>query len=226
MIDPAHRSRWRRPARRGVRRGYADLGRLRHRRGWRSSAVAAEAYGCGPWRCCLVNRLADGLDGAVARQTRLTDLGGFLDIVLDFIVYAGMVFAFALADPAANALAAAFLLFAFMGTGSSFLAFAIMAAKRGITTDLRGRKSLYYLGGLAEGTETILFLALACLLPDRFVPLALGFAVYVLDHHDRACDRGHSTAARKFGPCCLNRCRPSRHKVCDAHRRTGAGSWP
>ena len=123
----------------------------------------------------LVNRLADGLDGAVARQTRLTDLGGFLDIVLDFLVYAGMVFAFAVADPAGNALAAAFLLFAFMGTGSSFLAFAIMAAKRGISTDLRGRKSLYYLGGLAEGTETILFLALACLLPDHFVLLALGF---------------------------------------------------
>ena len=138
-------------------------------------AVAAEFYGLA-LALLLVNRLADGLDGAVARQTRLTDLGGFLDIVLDFLVYAGMVFAFALADPAANALAAAFLLFAFMGTGSSFLAFAIMAAKRGISTDLRGRKSLYYLGGLAEGTETILFLALACLLPDSFVLLALGFA--------------------------------------------------
>ena len=138
-------------------------------------AVAAEFYGLA-LALLAVNRLADGLDGAVARRTRLTDLGGFLDIVLDFLVYSGMVFAFALADPAANALAAAFLLFAFMGTGSSFLAFAIMAAKRGISTDLRGRKSLYYLGGLAEGTETILFLALACLLPDHFVLLALGFA--------------------------------------------------
>jgi hypothetical protein len=88
-----------------------------------------------------------------------------------------MVFAFALADAAANALAAAFLLFAFMGTGSSFLAFAIMAAKRGIATERRGRKAFYFLGGLAEGSETILFLVLACLMPDRFVPLALGFAV-------------------------------------------------
>ena len=139
-------------------------------------AVSAEAYGLA-LVLFLANRLADGLDGAVARQTRLTDLGGFLDIVLDFIVYAGMVFGFALADPAANALVAAFLLFAFMGTGSSFLAFAIMAAKRGIATDRRGRKSLYYLGGLAEGAETILFLSLACLLPDSFVPLAVGFAV-------------------------------------------------
>jgi phosphatidylglycerophosphate synthase len=139
------------------------------------AALAAGAHGAA-LALFLVNRVADGLDGAVARQTRLTDLGGFLDIVLDFIVYAGMVFGFALADPDANALAAALLLSAFMGTGSSFLAFAVMAAKRGIATTQRGRKSLYYLGGLAEGTETILFIALACLWPDLFVPLAVGFA--------------------------------------------------
>jgi phosphatidylglycerophosphate synthase len=137
-------------------------------------AVTAGNYGTGLALLAL-NRLADGLDGAVARHTRLTDLGGFLDIVLDFVVYAGMVFAFALADPARNALAAAFLLFAFMGTGSSFLAFAIMAARRQLATDRRGRKSLYYLGGLAEGTETILFLAAACLLPGHFPELALLF---------------------------------------------------
>jgi phosphatidylglycerophosphate synthase len=123
----------------------------------------------------LGNRVADGLDGAVARRSRLTDLGGFLDIVLDFVVYAGIVFAFALADPARNALAAAFLLFAFMGTGSSFLAFAIMAAKRSLTTERSGRKSLYYLGGLTEGTETILFLAAFCLWPAQFPVLALAF---------------------------------------------------
>jgi phosphatidylglycerophosphate synthase len=140
------------------------------------AALAGEAYGAA-LALFLLNRLADGLDGAVARHTRLTDRGGFLDIVLDFIVYAGMVFGFALADPAANALAAAFLLFAFMGTGSSFLAFAVMAAKRGLATERRGRKSLYYLGGLAEGTETILFVVLACLMPALFVPLAVGFAV-------------------------------------------------
>ncbi|MFL5332547.1 MAG: CDP-alcohol phosphatidyltransferase family protein [Geminicoccaceae bacterium] len=138
-------------------------------------AVMAGHYGAG-LALLAFNRLADGLDGAVARHSRPTDLGGFLDIVLDFIVYAGMVFAFAVADPGANALAAAFLLFAFMGTGSSFLAFAVMAAKRRLSTDLRGRKSLYYLGGLAEGMETMLFLALACLVPDRFAALALVFA--------------------------------------------------
>lgn len=139
-------------------------------------AVGSGFYGMG-LLLFLLNRLADGLDGAVARHSRLTDLGGFLDIVLDFITYAGMVFAFALAEPERNGLAAAFLLFAFMGTGSSFLAFAIMAAKRRITTASRGRKSLYYLGGLAEGSETILFLVLSCLWPTGFPWLALAFGV-------------------------------------------------
>lgn len=125
----------------------------------------------------LANRLLDGLDGAVARRNGTTDLGGYLDIVLDFIVYAGMVFAFAAHDPARNALAASFLLLAFMGTGSSFLAFAVMAAKRRIETSTRGAKSLYYLGGLTEGTETIAFLVACCLFPGAFPVLATLFAV-------------------------------------------------
>jgi phosphatidylglycerophosphate synthase len=125
----------------------------------------------------LANRLADGLDGAVARRNGVTDLGGYLDIVLDFIIYAGIVFAFALADPERNALAAAFLIFSFIGTASSFLAYAVMAAKRRIETALRGRKSLYYLGGITEGTETILFLVLCCLAPAWFPWLAVAFGL-------------------------------------------------
>jgi len=135
------------------------------------AALAQQRYGLG-LGLLLLNRLFDGLDGALARQRGLSDLGGFLDIVLDFIVYAGVPFAFALADPAANALAAAFLILSFVGTGSSFLAYAVMAARRGITTELRGRKSLYYLGGLTEGTETILAFVLACLLPAWFPLIA------------------------------------------------------
>lgn len=123
----------------------------------------------------LINRVADGLDGAVARRHGVTDLGGYLDITLDFIVYSALAFSFALADPAANALASAFLVFSFMGTGSSFLAFAIMAAKRGLVTEARGKKSLYYLGGLTEGTETILFFVTVCIWPDEFPLAALIF---------------------------------------------------
>ena len=137
-------------------------------------AIAGRAYLLG-LTLLLLNRLCDGLDGAVARRRGVTDLGGFLDIVLDFLIYAALPFAFALADPAANALPGAFLIFSFMGTGSSFLAYANMAAKRGIATELRGRKSLYYLGGLTEGTETIVAFVLACLWPAWFPLIAWTF---------------------------------------------------
>jgi phosphatidylglycerophosphate synthase len=138
------------------------------------AAIAGEAYGLG-LGFLLLNRLLDGLDGALARRTGITDRGGFLDIVCDFIVYAGVPMAFALADPAANALPAAFLIFSFIGTATSFLAFAIMAAKRGMTTELRGKKSLYYLGGLTEGSETVLAFVLACLWPAWFPLIAWTF---------------------------------------------------
>jgi phosphatidylglycerophosphate synthase len=120
----------------------------------------------------VLNRTADGLDGAVARRNGVTDLGGYLDIVLDFIVYSGVVFGFAVADPAINALPAAFLIFSFMGTGASFLAFAVMAAKHELESPEQGTKSLYYLGGLAEGTETIMFLLAVLLWPTGFPLMA------------------------------------------------------
>lgn len=116
------------------------------------------------------NRILDGLDGAVARETRASDRGGFLDIALDFLFYAGVVFGFALVNPE-NALPAAFLLMSFIGTSSSFLAYASIAAKRGLITEKRGKKSLYYLGGLTEGTETILFFTVICWIPQVF-PIA------------------------------------------------------
>ena len=136
-------------------------------------ALAAAAY---PLALALIlaNRVADGLDGAVARRAGATDLGGYLDIVLDFFFYAGVPFFFAVGRPDA-ALPACVLVFSFVGTGSSFLAFAAVAAKRGLTTEARGRKSIYYLGGLTEGAETIALFVLVCLLPGYFGVLAWVF---------------------------------------------------
>ncbi len=125
----------------------------------------------------LVSRLCDALDGAVARQTETTDAGGFLDIALDFLFYAGIVLAFAIASPKVNALPAAVLLMTFVGTTSSFLAFAALAAKRGIVSIEYPDKSFYFLGGLAEATETLLFFIAFCLCPRWFQPLAYAFAV-------------------------------------------------
>ena len=126
------------------------------------------------------NRIADGLDGAVARATRRTDRGAFLDITLDFLVYAAVPLGFAAWDAPANALPAAFLLASFVANGSAFLAFSVMAERRGLVTARQGQKSIYYLAGLAEGFETIAFMIAVCLLPATFPVLATIFAALCL----------------------------------------------
>jgi phosphatidylglycerophosphate synthase len=126
-----------------------------------------------------LNRLADGLDGPVARLTKPTDRGGILDIVCDFAFYGMVPLAFAIRDPSV-ALPAAALLLAFYINGASFLSFAIMAAKRGLNTEAQGPKSLYYTSGLVEGTETIAFFVAMILFPHWFSTLALSFAALCL----------------------------------------------
>ncbi|MEY2656039.1 MAG: hypothetical protein RLZZ524_3067 [Pseudomonadota bacterium] len=126
--------------------------------------------------CIALNRLADGLDGAMARQSQPTDRGAFLDISLDFLFYSSIPLAFAIADPARHGLAAAVLIYAFVGTGSTFLAFAVIAAQRGLASTVHPGKGFHYLGGLTEATETIAVFCLMCLVPAWFNPLALGFA--------------------------------------------------
>ena len=124
----------------------------------------------------LLSRLLDGLDGAVARAAQPTDRGGFLDITLDFVFYAAIPLAFAIADPTRNALAAAVLLASFIGTGSSFLAFAALAQKRGLSDTRLPDKSFYFLGGLTEATETLTAFAAMCLWPASFPVIAFVFA--------------------------------------------------
>lgn len=123
----------------------------------------------------FASRVADGLDGAVARASKITDFGGFLDIVCDFIFYGAIAFAFALRDPAENGIAGAFLLMSFYANGASFLSFAILAAKRGLKTETRGIKSLYFTAGILEGTETIVFFIIICVWPGAFSTLAWWF---------------------------------------------------
>ena len=138
-------------------------------------AIALQAYlwGLG---LLLASRLLDGLDGTVARLTQPSDAGGFLDITLDFVFYAAIPVGFALAEPSANALPAAVLLATFIGTGSSFLAFAALAEKRGLSDTALPGKSFYFLGGLTEATETIGVFAAMCVWPQHFAWLAYGFA--------------------------------------------------
>jgi len=142
-------------------------------------AIALEYYYVG-LVIILISRLADGLDGAVARVNEKTDLGGFLDITLDFFFYGMIPLAFVFANPAANAVAGATLIFTFYTTGASFLAFALIAEKRGATESERGSKSLVYTTGLAEATETIAIFILFCIFPDWFSVIAYGFAALCL----------------------------------------------
>jgi phosphatidylglycerophosphate synthase len=137
--------------------------------------IANSAYLTGA-TALFISRICDALDGAVARQTHSTDAGGFLDIALDFLFYASIPLAFAVANPGANALAAATLLAAFVGTSSSFLAFATLAAKRGLTSLDYPDKSFYFLGGLTEATETLACFAAMCLWPQHFALLAYSFS--------------------------------------------------
>ena len=140
-----------------------------------AAAIAGKAYLAG-LLLIIVSRVCDGLDGAVARHTKKTDRGGFLDIVLDFAFYGMIPLAFVLAEPERNAVAGAVLLASFYLNGASFLAYAVMAEKRGLASEARGPKSLYFTTGLAEATETILVFVLFCLFPGAFAMLAYIFA--------------------------------------------------
>ncbi len=123
----------------------------------------------------VLSRLFDGLDGAIARASAKTDFGGYLDIVSDFVFYGAVPMGFVWADPGGNGAAGAFLLASFYANGASFLGFAVLAEKRRMQTDARGVKSLYFTGGLLEGTETIAFFVALCLFPGWFPPLAWAF---------------------------------------------------
>jgi len=128
----------------------------------------------------LLSRVCDGLDGAIARATKTTDFGGFLDIVLDFGFYGLIPLAFAIADPSRNAVPACVLLLSFYVNGGSFLAFAVISEKRGLAPEERGRKSFLFTTGLTEAGETLVAFVAMCLFPSLFPLFAWFFAAAVI----------------------------------------------
>jgi phosphatidylglycerophosphate synthase len=124
----------------------------------------------------IANRLLDGLDGAVARATQPSDLGGYFDIVGDFAFYVSIPLGFGIMA-SENTVPALVLVASFVLTGVSFLAFAVIAAKRGDSTQAHGKKSFFYSTGLAEGAETIAVFIAMCLFPAWFAVIAYGYAV-------------------------------------------------
>lgn len=165
-------------------------GRALAARGWTANAMTLVGLGLGLTAAALLamgapgwvalfpllaGRIADGLDGALARATVKTDFGGYLDIESDFLFYGAIPLAFVLRDPGLNGVAGAFLLTSFYVNGATFLGYAVLAEKRGLQTLAQGEKSLYFSAGLLEGTETIAFFSALCLWPHAFAPLAWGF---------------------------------------------------
>lgn len=123
----------------------------------------------------VVNRLIDGLDGAIARTQGITDFGGYLDSLADYVFYVAVPLGFA-GWSFANAVAAATLIGAFTLTSVSFLAYAAIAARHEMISAEHKNKSFFYSSGIAEGGETIAVFIAMCIWPAGFVWLAFGFA--------------------------------------------------
>lgn len=121
----------------------------------------------------LVNRALDGLDGVVARNAgRQTDLGGYVDLLVDFVVYAAIPIALSIRWPEGAGLPLAALLAAFYVNSASWLYLAALLEKRAVGSAFRGdTTSITMPTGLVEGTETIIFFSAFMLLPERLSTL-------------------------------------------------------
>lgn len=112
----------------------------------------------------LANRALDGLDGPLARLRGASDLGGMLDFLADYVVYAGFPVGVAIAMPDAR-LAVAALLASYLLNAVALLSFSSLIERRGL--ELGDERSLRFTAGLTEGTETIACYALVCLIPEH-----------------------------------------------------------
>jgi phosphatidylglycerophosphate synthase len=147
--------------------------------------ACAAALGFGyPWLALplwLLNRLLDGLDGLIARRSgRSSDAGGYLDIMLDFIVYAALPLAMAWAEPGL-AYPAALLLGVFYINSASWMYLSALLEKRGAGAATRGEAtSVSMPKGLVEGSETIVFYTVLIVIPSWRLILMLMFAFLTL----------------------------------------------
>ena len=116
----------------------------------------------------LLSRLADGLDGAVARHQGVSsDRGGLVDMVADTIGYAAIPLGIAAGlDTRAAWITVAFLLATFYVNAVSWTYLAALLEKRGHgATATDASTSTIMPRGLVEGTETIVFFTIALAWP-------------------------------------------------------------
>jgi len=173
VMAPVVNSAGRSLAERGIRPG------LLTGVGWLLGVGACVSAGLALWPLALglwlSNRLFDGLDGPVARARGTTEVGGFLDVVADFSIYAGFVVGVAVALPPAR-IACLVLLFTYYVSGTALLAQSSLLERRHHGTSCQDQRSLRFVGGLAEGTETIVVYVLFCLFPASAAGIAWAFA--------------------------------------------------
>lgn len=110
----------------------------------------------------LANRTLDGLDGSLARRRGATDLGGLLDFLADFAIYAGFPLGVAVSTADAR-LAAVALLAAYLLNNVALLSLSSLLEKR--KAERGDERSLRLTPGLTEGTETIICYSIVCLIP-------------------------------------------------------------
>ena len=122
----------------------------------------------------LLGRILDGVDGIIANKTRITEFGGFIDIVFDLISYSLVPLAFILKDNS-NAIFGSILLTTFFGTSSTFFGIAIFENNKFIKRN--PEKSLFHVGGFMGGSITIFFLSLMFIFTEKFNLIALIFSV-------------------------------------------------
>ena len=103
----------------------------------------------------FLNRFCDGLDGAIARLVGQTDIGAFYDIISDFLFYSLFPISFIFLD-IENAYSICFLLLSFVATQTTFLASAWIVEKNKLLITENQKKSFFYIGGITEGSETII----------------------------------------------------------------------
>ena len=123
----------------------------------------------------LGNRILDGLDGTLARvQKRQSDLGGYLDIVLDFTVYAAIPIGIAVAlETRATWLVTSVLLATWFVNAASWMYLAAVLERRGAGATSRGELTTVTMPrGLVAGTETVVFFTLFLALAPHYVLLA------------------------------------------------------
>tara|TARA_B100000575_G_C23097606_1_gene633101 strand:+ start:251 stop:856 length:606 start_codon:yes stop_codon:yes gene_type:complete len=128
----------------------------------------------------LINRIFDGLDGALARLIGETDLGAFYDIVLDFLFYSLFPISFILID-LENSYSICFLLLSFVATQTTFLASAWLVEKNKLLISDGQKKSFFYTGGITEGFETILCFMLMLFFNEyvNYIAYIFGFLCWI-----------------------------------------------